>query len=303
MIKVSSNSIGKLQKCARAYKYSYIDNLEPVHRLSFFGFGSAMHAAIEAYRRGARTIAELRSAMMPYAEELNSDDLCKLTAMVEAYWKRYAKDREVFAHVEQEFGYARDEAEVIGVIDAIDMGGRIWESKTTSSIDGAYIEALPHARQTLMYAAFLLSMGEEITGVVYDIIQKPRVKRALATPEEKRKYVKDKKTGQMRLSARQRERDETDAEYLNKLRAWYDKHPEAFHREEISYTAQQLKDIKQEVFDEVDRIRWHMQTGKWPRSRSSCYGRTGKCEFLALCNSGDNPIVKDAHYQEKEFRR
>ena len=29
MIKVSSNSIGKLQKCARAYKYSYIDNLEP----------------------------------------------------------------------------------------------------------------------------------------------------------------------------------------------------------------------------------------------------------------------------------
>jgi|MDTA01.3.fsa_nt_gb hypothetical protein len=302
---MTSSSIGTLQHCAKAYKLKHVDLIESAHKPQYLTIGSAFHAALELFRSGAKTVAELRSALMPYADRLDSNGLCVLTAMVEAYWKKYARNRETFDKVEMEWGsyesiYQENDAYISGVVDALDAGGRIWETKTVSRIDGSYLEALWSARQTLMYAAYLMRAGVEVTGVVYDIVQKPTIGRLLATPVEKRRYVKDKETGEMRLHAKQREADEPDAVFLNRLRKWYDDHPEALHREEIFYTQAQLDLVRHDVRAEAKRLMWHTGTGEWPRSLNACYRGNGKCEFAALCGSGESSLILDAHYKKKE---
>jgi len=135
---------------------------------------------------------------------------------------------------------------------------------------------------------------------VYDLVGKPTIKRLKATPVQKRNYVVDKGTGESRLSAKQRDRDETDAGFLGRLREWYANHPEALHRELIIYTPAQLDSIEQDIRNEVKRLQWHMHTGTWPRSLGSCHRYNRPCEFSPLCSSGGNPVVLETHYQRRD---
>jgi hypothetical protein len=300
---LTSSSIGTLQSCKMKYKLRYIDRLEPVTKPGYFALGSAFHRAVEVMRRGG-TLSDMLLTCSENSS-LSSDDDCVLTAMVEAYHRRHlgggvrAAIAPAFTHVEHQWLYqASPGLTIAGVVDAIDEHGYIHETKTTSRLDEKYKERLWSARQTLMYVSFLRRLGFDIKGVIYDIIQKPTIKRLLATPHEKRKFVKDKVTKEMRLSATQRERDETDAEYLTRLRAWYREHPGMLHQEEIVYTERQLEDI----FDDVLREGKELMERRWfTRSRDACYPRGGSpCPFKPLCDNDDNPVLRGTHYQVRE---
>jgi hypothetical protein len=289
---ITGSSMGLLQTCARNYKLRYVDGIESITRPSYFTLGSAFHAAVEEFRRGGSLGDMMTAGMDP---DLSKDDTCRLQAMVEAYHTRYKNERGTFDSIEEEFKKPwRGAWSLCGVVDAI-KGGVIYETKTVGRIDGAYLERLWQARQTLIYCAVM-----EVNTVIYDLVEKSGIRRYKATPVEKRKYVTDKETGQRRLNAKQREYDEPDADYLTRLREWYVKHPEALHREEIIYSEIQLKDIWDDIDAEVRRLQWHMKEDVWPRSLNSCHRYNNPCEFAPLCGSGGSKLVLDTHYQSRE---
>ena len=299
---ITSSSMGTLQACAENYRLRYVAGLEAIDKPRALFVGSIFHDAVEVFRNGG-TLHDMRSVV---AESMPSDnDACLLTAMIEAYHAKYRREATThFVAVEKEFYYdLTSDVVLAGKVDAIaknSAGGHLlYETKTVARIDGNYLERLWSARQTLIYN-YIPNKEYDIRGVVYDLVGKPTIKRLPATPVEKRRYVVDRVTGEPRLHAKQRDRDETDAEFLTRLREWYQSHPEALHRELIVYTPAQLEAIEHDVRNEVKRLKWHIQSGVWPRSLSSCHRFNRPCEFSPLCQSGGNPVVLETHYQRRD---
>ena len=306
-MRLTSSSIGTLQACAKNYRLRYVENLEAINKPHYLSLGSAFHAGVEVFRKGGSR-AEARSHACSVARDrLDNDDLCVLVAMMEAYCKKYCDESGAFVKVEYEFSFDLSEGwadtTLCGVVDAIAKAGEghlIYETKTTGRIDGAYLERLWSARQTLIYNWVLNEMGWNIQGVVYDLVQKPTIRRLKATPIEKRKYTKSATTGAKVLRKNQREYNETDAEFLDRLHRWYLEHPGALHRELVVYSQHQLSDIKADVRDTWHELNWHMKTGKWPRSLAACHRYNRPCEFAPLCGAANPQLIMDTHYQKRE---
>lgn len=313
---LTQSSIGVLQTCPRKYKLRFMDRLESLVKPNYLAIGSAFHKAVEVLRKGG-TLGEMRTAAYSVSRvDLGGDDLCVLTVMVEAYHRKYGHEA-AYHEVEKEFSiplasnaWGVPAHTLAGVVDAVKplynksgeaAGYSIYETKTTSKIDGAYLDRLWSSRQTMVYQIALQVMGFDVRTVVYDIVQKPPTKRLLATPPDKRKYVTDKETGQKRLSERCRDRDETDSEYVARLKQWYEKHPEAFHREEIVSTPEQLEEMAKDICQVSAELEWRTHRDHWPKALGSCYGMYGTpCEFVALCLSMKPELIKDSHYRVRE---
>jgi hypothetical protein len=299
---ITSSSMGTLQACAENYRLRYIAGLEAIEKPRTLYIGSVFHDAVEVLRKGG-SLHDMLGVLA--GNGMSADDVCLLTVMIEAYHQKYRREAGNFAEVEMEFYHEAlgSDVTLAGKVDAIAKatpGHLLYETKTVARIDGGYLDRLWSARQTLVYNRVLNQMGYDIQGVMYDLVGKPTIKRLLATPVEKRRYTKDKGTGQMRLHAKQRDQDESDSGFLSRLREWYRNHPEALHRELIIYTEEQLDSIEQDVRNEVKRLQWHIQSGVWPRSLSSCHRFNRPCEFSPLCQSGGNSLVLETHYQRRD---
>ena len=307
-ITLTQSSVSVLQACKRKYKLRYIDNLESVTKPTYLAIGTAFHRAVEVFRKGGSLDDMKRAALAPYVD-LSHDDLVTLHAMVTAYHNKYGHEA-AYHEVEKEWRLDCGSYTLAGVVDAVNpvhgraeqpAGFRIYETKTTSKIDGAYIEGLWSRLQTVLYQAALEQSGYIILSVVYDIVQKPTTKRRLATPADKRKYVKDKDTKQARLRANQRDSDESDSEFLARLNKWYVDNPGALHREEIVNTPSHIAEVLEEMAAEAMFLAMYTGYNVWPKTRGSCFGKFNtKCEFLSLCEATKPELIKENHYRVRE---
>ena len=150
--------------------------------------------------------------------------------MVEAFALGCHWDLWEIEAVEKQFevttGYAK---RLLGKIDGIiKFEGKSFslEHKSTShwGKDGSeYLHNLLWDEQSTNYLYAYNRMledgiitGSELSGIFYVIVEKPTIKKCSATPPENRKYTKEGK-----LYAGQRERDETDEEYIDRVHEWY----------------------------------------------------------------------------------
>lgn len=301
---LTQSSVSVLQDCKRKYKLRYIDNLETVTKPTYLAIGTAFHRAVEVFRKGGSLDDMKRAALAPYVD-LSHDDLVTLHAMVMAYHRKYGHEPE-YHEVEKEWRLDYGSYALAGVVDALKVSSSgdsywIYETKTCSRIDGSYIESLWSKLQTILYQAALEQQGYNIIAVMYDIVQKPPTKRHLATPADKRKYVKDKDTKQTRLRANQRDSDESDSEFLARLNKWYADNPGALHREEIVNTPSRIAEVLQEMDDEARNLEFYIDRDAWPKTRGSCFGKFNtKCEFLSLCEATKPELIKENHYRVRE---
>jgi hypothetical protein len=263
------------------------------------------HLGVECFRERqsigrVEDFRELEQAL----DEMGSDAACVTRAMLIAYFEKYQDDSWEFVSVEKkwetDWGGVVSGFSMQGVVDALVADGHdgvlLVETKTTARLDGSYLEGLWSRRQTLVYDMAMRSHGYNVSGIVYDIAQKPSIRRLKATPEAKRKY---KKNGE--LIARHRAVDESDEEYMVRLNAWYEDHPEAFHREPVLHTQSQLDDIRRDVIGVMGLINHYAEQDFWPRSLTSCYAYNRACEFVPYCQSGRNPLVRESHYRVDEI--
>jgi RecB family exonuclease len=305
MKKISYSGIRKFCNCRRAYRYNYIDNIVPVIEPDSLVFGTAWHEVLAHYY-DQETISLIDSSKIRKEPHLN--------AMLKGYCNMYVdKDFKKILAVELPFEiYIRSPHKkralkgirFRGIIDMVveRNDGNIWiiEHKTASIIDGKYIDRLWHDLQIMLYAyAYQEMTGKKVTGIIYNVAQKTRIKQGKGeTPEEyNARYTElcaKSKTGK---SSAKRKMPETDQEFEDRLNKVYE-NPEMFHREEILCDTRRIEEVKSELWD----IAKSMNTKDFYKNRSQCFN-FGECEYFRICNSGENPIVIENYYKERGDRK
>jgi hypothetical protein len=276
--------------CRKQHWYSYELGIRPAVDRVELRFGTAMHAAIELLESQGLDAAEAwlnstETTLDPYYATT-------ATALIRAYalhWANHLLHIEPYL-AEYEFklplinpdtGAPSRTFQLAGKIDLIgatDDGRRVLrETKTTGETpdDKYWLKLLIDPQVTLYWlAAIALDLTPDT--IIYDVVRKPSMRPAMATPIEARKYKKDGT-----LYANQRERNETPDEWRDRLQADVMERPEFYlARREIPRLESDLDLFRHEVWDIAKDLRQAQLTGRWYRSPGMA---CDWCPYQGLC--------------------
>ncbi len=285
---LTHSSAKAFRRCARLYRHRYVDLMRPVadeaHPLRF---GSLMHRGLEAWWQGSRMFA---------CEDADPYDLATAQVLLEGYAARWGREPLTTVAVEREFradllnpetGAASRTYRLGGKADVIvqDLHGDYWlvEHKTSSedvTLGSPYWQRLQMDPQVSLYLdAIGEQMGIRIAGCLYDVIKKPTIRPAKATPEDKRRYTKDG-----RLYAKQRAVDESPAEWAARLRQDVIERPDFyFVRGEIARTERDLEDARADLWQTAKALRDAERLSRWPRNPDACWAYNRACNYWEVC--------------------
>lgn len=200
---LTASRLVKFQRCARAHHYRYELGVAPVQSAPALAFGTAIHAALEAFWRAWMTdgYGSTESALDALeGQGLDALSLVKARVMVAAYCARYMRlaARSTVLAVEVEFsaplvdpdsGIASTRWLLAGKIDAIvrlpDGRVAIVEHKTSgrdASAGSDYRARLTLDAQVGIYFDGAEALGYAADLCLYDVLVKPSMEPALATP-------------------------------------------------------------------------------------------------------------------------
>jgi hypothetical protein len=306
---VTASMIRAWKSCRRRFWFSYIEQLRPRVAARPLTFGRVVHDLLADYLRGRDLPTSHEAFRELYASEeewrlaLEEMGPQKALIAVESWgeWVMYdalLQGMDVL-DVEVEFkvncGYAKRLAGKMDGLARLRVSGRevlaILEHKTASNPDDNYLHRLLWDDQATAYIYAAREMGLDVEGILYNIIPKCPLKPYSATPEEKRKYRKDGK-----LYANQREEDETEDEYLQRVRKWYAEHAKQFTAHLVYRNAKQLQ-RKREEFEAVIRDM------KAAEREETYYPNPGACRILSCPFEGicleDTPEAREGGYVNK----
>lgn len=301
--------------CLRLHFYKYELGYRSTRVAEALGFGTLLHAALEAWWRWWKlqqakadtihtsALSAAMDAMTTKAAEGDDVDqvtMAKATVLMCGYDTRWADemaDLEVIA-VEVEFvaplrnpetGRACRDLEVGGKLDVLvrrRSTGKVWivEHKTSGddlSLGSSYWLRLRMDPQVSVYFDGARVLGYEVEGCIYDVLSKFRERPQKATPVEKRKYTKKDN----RLYAGQRENDETIEEFRGRIAESMAENPEAFYgRAYVCRTVDELEESARDTHATALMMRDCFRLERAPRNPDACFLYHRICDFHAVCS-------------------
>jgi len=210
---LTASRLHTFQRCARAHELRYEQGIATVATPHALTFGTAVHAALEAFWRawqgdGFGATESALDALLGHA--LDDESLVRARVMVAAYCARYTRlaARCDVLGVEMEFrapivdpwtGARVPGWELAGKIDALvrlpDGRVAIVEHKTAGrdvSAGSDYRTRLTLDAQVGIYFDGAEALGHPADLCLYDILAKPSAERLRATPAEERRYTQPK---------------------------------------------------------------------------------------------------------------
>lgn len=191
-----------LRDCLRRHFYRYTLGISTPSSPAMV-FGTAVHAALEAYFRTwmagdlAGRIDAAYAALD--ASKLGHLDTIRARVLIAAYDARWGSEQWEILAVEAEFRYELAGRMIGGKIDGLVRAadGRVYvlEHKTTrqdATPGSAYWDRLSIDSQVSIYIDGAAFLGYEIAGCIYDVLKTPQHEIKLATPEAEREYTTGK---------------------------------------------------------------------------------------------------------------
>ena len=163
-MRISVSRLKLFEACRMAYKFKYIEKLEPVVKADALQLGSNYHSKIEdIYNNGYCTI----------------DDYSRESAMALAY-EKYVYPKFKVKAVEEWFEFPVGENVLVGRVDGVAEDGCLVEHKTTgeTSLD-KYEYDLQWDEQIL---AYMLAYG--VREMWYTIVRKPTIRQTKNETDE-----------------------------------------------------------------------------------------------------------------------
>lgn len=314
---VSDSELRTLRACSRRHHYAYRLRRRPVEKSEALRFGTLWHAGQEAWWREPDPLEKLGAGLRALHEgSADPFDLVTAEELLLAYHARWSTAPIVATHVEAEFrapivnpstGKESRTYRLGGKIDAIALDdGRacIVEHKTTSSDieeGSSYlrrVRALDTQVSTYMLGARALGVQPE--KCIYDIVRKPTIRPAKATPLESRKFTK---AGA--LYANQRDLDETPEQYRMRLREDITERPQWYlTRVDIVRFQDEEREHAEDLWQLVVMLRDAERQQFAPRNPDAC-GQYGGCPYLVVCEGmasiEDETLFKTAPRAHEEL--
>ena len=310
---LSASKISTALRCGRLYDFHHNQRLRTLAPTDdALKMGTLVHAGLEAWNLALATSLgpHWRDAMHHAATKSDAParDLNIARALIAGYSETWGIETTRKYHVigvevpfEIEVGHFDDGEPIVirGKMDAVyrdrDTGELIVvEHKTKGGKvdDAAYWSAKKANNQVGMYyLAAEAHYGELPAGVLYDVIAKPGQKPYQATPPEKRRYKCDKRCkGRCQghsdgtLYANQRERDETNAEFVARVEADVTADPaKYFRRETLVRLGDERERFEVFVLDMARLLRLQDDIGVHLPNTDRCHDFNRPCDFFAVC--------------------
>lgn len=308
--------------CQRLHQIRYVAGYQAVDTADVLVFGDLVHVALEAWwkahQAGLGPVAlshaiEAIKAKAATSERVDDVAAAKAELLMVGYdarWSAAMADLEVLG-VETQFraplpgatGQPCAGVQQAGKLDVLARkrsDGTVWlvEHKTAGgdiSPTSSYWQRLRMEPQVSMYYVGAKSLGYELAGCIYDVIQRPDTKPYSATPMDKRKYTK---AGA--LYANQREFDETLDEFKARLAAAIAAEPnEYYQRAEVVRLPDELEEFKADVLATWLQIKAAERAGHVPRNPDACHRYGRPCQFYEVC-SGAASLDDESKYVRLE---
>lgn len=300
MITITNSELSTIKRCERNHYYRYVMLRTVAGRAQALADGTAVHEWLEDFwlpGNGQR---------IPSSPGLRA--LCK------GYQARYLNDNYETLAVEKELTFTINENIRIALkLDGLirDADGKLWvlEHKTSSqdtSAGSQYWQALRIDTQISTYVLACHVNGIEVEGVLYDVLDKPRLKQLQATPEADRKYTKAKKDQPSRLYAGQRDTDETDGEFEARVIADIAEDPDKYYRREfIRVSDEQITEAAGELREWALRAVMNAGRVNLPvRNSAGCMKWGRLCDYFPVCSKATQiesyPVLDRKHQELSE---
>jgi len=274
------------RNCRKACYWRYLRELAPIRRDPRLGFGTLIHECLELWHRGRDLAAVLGHLDQRLPNRTQDDEQRQgwrlATAMMAGYANRYPAEAFEVLALEHTFEgeivnpatRARSRSFVLaGKVDGLVRIGNehyVLEHKTASSLDGGYLERLWTDFQITLYAYYLeQALGIRITGVLYNVVLKARLKQR---------------------------RTESEAEFEGRLATKYAQ-AAMFHREMLYLSRDQFTVLRAELWELTQALLDARRRNTWYQNTAFCFHHYRPCPYFALCRSGDSPNVIDNFYQ------
>jgi hypothetical protein len=303
--------------CRMAFKWRYLDELVPLERDKNLYFGSTIHECLRLWHEG-KGLSEVfdyinRTYCNRDQDVRQKADWHHARAMMKGYASRYPTEAFTVVALEKKFegaivnpdtGAASRSFVLGGKVDGIvQLDGRFYllEHKTTSQLDGGYLERLWSDFQITLYSWYLEQcLGITISGIIYNVLVKTRMSQSQGETEDEytarcAELIAKSKTGK---TSAKRKLPESDEAFQARLEAKYVE-PEMFHREKIFISRDQFTELRSELWELSKSLLEARRRGVFYRNNSHCFHYGRPCPYFTLCRSGGNPNVIEAFYEHK----
>jgi hypothetical protein len=324
---VSPSSLSLFRECRRKFKLKYIDKLVPEawEDAEPLSFGKLIDLAMELRNDGADwavVLAWLDSECRDRATDPQlAERYARAVALLRGYAEKYQSDTWQFVgvQVQVEGNVTNPDSprskgakfvSFAGWLDGLILwDGQLWvyELKTTSRIDGAYLDSLWQAPQTGLYALYTeRTLGIPVAGVLYDICQKSSaqtVRRDGETEDEfEARAAELRSINKSGKTTAKRQIPESWDEFTERLVSIHAR-PEMYRREAIPITLDRLAAVESDLWMQSRDMTTARQQGTFYRNDRSCLSFGRECEYLALCRSNMSPIIQQNLYRRIDEQR
>lgn len=312
---ITQSQVRSALRCLRHHHYAYRLGYRPRETAEALRFGSLFHRGTEAWWGAACPTDRLSVALAAMEEHrarvaastdapLDEYAYAMAVALMHGYDARWGQETLRAVSIEEQFRFHLiDEftdskiATIGGQMDNIVKDTRtgqlfLMERKTSGddiTPGSDYWATLAVDHQVSTYFAGAHSLGYDITGCIYDVIGKPKLKPLRATPPEKIRYKKDGTP-----YAGTRLEDETPDEYQARIMEAIAAEPEKyFQRGIVARDGRQMVEFHHDMADAVLMIRSGMRT----RNPGACRQFNRLCEYFPVC-SGQTTIEDETRYRK-----
>jgi hypothetical protein len=280
-------------------------------------FGTLIHDCLHRWHRDHRLDAVLEAIDRACLDRVTHPEINQqwhlATAMMRGYAARYAEEPFIVDALEQPFvmpirnprsgRYSRT-FQLAGKIDGLvrwDGQYYLLEHKTTSTLDGDYLERLWLDQQILLYSlALQRTQNITLAGVIYNVLCKARLQQGKGETEaeydaRKAELLAKSKTGK---TSAQRKLPESDAEFQERLQAKYTD-PAMFHREVILFTPEQYTELEGELWMLTQQFLDAKRHRAFYRNTTQCFAYGRQCAYYPLCRANGAQHVIDTLYERR----
>ena len=305
------------RNCRKACEWRYIQELAPLTSAHALTFGSLIHAGLQHWHQQGDMdgmLALVDQQCLRRTQDADVNQTWHLArAMLTGYARCYAKERFRIVALEAPFsmsirnpetGLSSRSFQLSGKVDGIvEEDGQYYllEHKTTSTLDGSYLERLWLDMQISLYSHALERIhGVRIAGVIYNVLCKARLRQGTGETEaefeaRKAELLAKSKTGK---SSAQRKLPETDEAFQERLLAKY-ADPTMFHREVILFTPDQYAELETELWELTQQYLYARRRNAFYRNTSQCFAYGRQCAYYPLCRANGAQHVIDTLYERR----
>lgn len=208
------------------------------------------------------------------------------TAMLTGYAKRYKIEPFKIVWLERQFRTditnPDNRSEVSkrfvfgGKVDGlVEIRGRFFliEHKTAAIVGSAYLDRLWTDFQITAYChAIERAYGNPISGVVYNVIQKTKIRPRV---------------------------NESRDEFLERLIAVYDD-PQMFTRQDLIISKDQYVAVERLIWELAQERERCQKRGFYYQNPGACFMYNRPCRYYPICSSGGSELVVDEHFEKRE---